>query len=76
VTHRRPLAVFPYPVLEEIRSFGFRFFGLEDVREIEAILDEPDDELLNHNLAIAREHFNLVDLPSRLASLLEVWDLN
>jgi glycosyltransferase involved in cell wall biosynthesis len=76
VTHRRPLAVFPYPVLEEIRSFGFRFFGLDDVQEIGAFLDQPDDGLLEQNLAIARQHFNIADLPARLAPLLETWGLN
>lgn len=76
VTHRRPLAVYPYPVLEEIRSYGFRFFGLDDVPEIEAFLDAPDAGLLEHNLAIARQYFNLADLPERLAALLEAWGLN
>ena len=76
VTHGRPLAVYSYPVLEEIRSFGFQFFGLDDVAEIEAFLDEPDDGLLEHNLAIARQDFNLADLPERLAPLLETWGLN
>ncbi len=76
VTHRRPLAVHPYPVLREIQSFGFRFFGLDDVSEIEAFLDAPDDGLLQHNRAIARQHFNLADLSERLAPLLETWGLN
>ncbi|MGA7835007.1 MAG: glycosyltransferase [Acidimicrobiales bacterium] len=70
VTHRRPLAVYPYPVLEEIRAFGFRFFGLEDVSSLAAFLDVPDEELLGANLAVAREHFNVDDLPQRLAPLL------
>jgi mannosylglucosylglycerate synthase len=76
VTHRRPLAVYPYPVLEEIKSFGFRFFGLDDVTEIEAFLDKPDAGLLEDNLAIARQHFALADLPTRLAPLLETQGLN
>jgi mannosylglucosylglycerate synthase len=76
VTHRRPLAVYPYPVLEEIRSFGFRFFDLHDVSKVAAFLDAPDEGLLEHNLAIARQHFNLANLPARLASLLETWGLN
>jgi mannosylglucosylglycerate synthase len=75
VTHRRPLAVYPYPVLQEIRSFGFRFFGLDDVPEVEAFLDDPDHELLEGNLEVARQHFNLKDLPGRLAPLLETWGL-
>jgi mannosylglucosylglycerate synthase len=76
VTHRRPLAAYPYPVLDEIRSFGFRFFGLDEVPNIEAFLDEPDHELLEHNLAIARQHFAISDLPARLAPLLGAWGLN
>jgi mannosylglucosylglycerate synthase len=76
VTHRRPLAVYPYPVLEEIRTFGFHFFGLDDVTNIGAFLDEPEPDVLDANLALARRHFNIADLPRHLASLLETWSLN
>jgi mannosylglucosylglycerate synthase len=75
VTHHRPLAVFPYPVLEEIRAFGFRFFDLTDVAGIDAFLNEPDATLLEHNDALVRKHFNVADLPGRLAPLLETWDI-
>jgi glycosyltransferase involved in cell wall biosynthesis len=76
VTHRRPLAAYPYPVLEEISAFGFRFFGLDDVGSIAKFLNEPDEELLEHNAIIAREHFNVADLPARLAALLETLGVN
>jgi mannosylglucosylglycerate synthase len=76
VTHRRPLAVYPYPVLEEIRSFGFRFFGLDDAQEIGAFLDQPSNEMIEHNLAIVRQHFNIAGLPAQLALLLETWGFN
>jgi hypothetical protein len=72
VTHRRALAAFPYPVLGEITSFGFQFFGLDDVSDIREFLRHPDQLLLERNLAIAREHFNVINLPARLAALLEV----
>jgi glycosyltransferase involved in cell wall biosynthesis len=75
VTHRRPLAVYPYPVLEEISAFGFRFFGLDDVGLIAKFLDEPDEDLLENNAIIAREHFNVADLPVRLAAILETLDV-
>jgi mannosylglucosylglycerate synthase len=75
VTHHRPLAVYPYPVLEEIRAFGFQFFDLTDVAGISALLDEPDATLLEHNDALARRYFNVADLPERLAPLLETWDI-
>ncbi|HEV3268828.1 MAG TPA: glycosyltransferase [Acidimicrobiales bacterium] len=71
VTHRRALAVFPYPVLREIESFGFRFFALDDDDGVDDFLTNPDAELLDHNLEIARAHFNVAHLPSRLAPLLE-----
>ncbi len=69
VTHRRPLAAYPYPVLEELRAFGLRFFDLERTDLIRAFLDAPDEQLLNDNLAIVRRSFNLSSLPSRLETL-------
>jgi len=70
VTHRRPLALNWYPVAREIGAHGFRFFGLEDVADIEVFLKRPDEELLERNLTIARRDFNLRDLPLRLARIL------
>lgn len=71
VTHRRPLAVYPYPVLHEIRSFGFHFFELDDVETIETFLTNPDEKLFEGNVALARQNFNVAELPRRLATLLE-----
>ena len=76
VTHRRPLAVYPYPVLREIESFGFHFFDLMDIDAIKTFLKNPDDELFEHNAAIARAHFNVAGLPGRLAPLLEALSVN
>lgn len=70
VTHRRPLALYPYPVAEEIRAYGFTFFDLEDANGLARFIDEPDDSVLDENLAIAKAHFNLADLPARLEGLL------
>jgi glycosyltransferase involved in cell wall biosynthesis len=72
VTHRRPLALHRYPVAREIESFGFTFFGLDDVARISSFLDEPDASVLERNLLVARRHFNLDDLPARLASVLNL----
>ncbi len=76
VTHRRPLAVYPYPVLSEIRDFGFHFFDLNEVEHIDSFLNSPDTELFEHNVAIARRHFNVADLSPRLATLLEAIGTN
>jgi glycosyltransferase involved in cell wall biosynthesis len=70
VTHRRPLALYPYPVTCEIIDFGFRFFDLGETSAIRSFLDEPDYELLAQNHAIAVAHFNLASLPKRLSDLL------
>ena len=70
VTHRRPLALHPYPVAEEIRGVGFTFFDLGDVAGLSAFLDEPDEGVVDANLALARRHFNLANLPGALEGLL------
>jgi mannosylglucosylglycerate synthase len=75
VTHRRPLALFPYPVACEIIDFGFRFFDLGDVVAITSFLESPDYELYAHNLSIALEHFNIASLPIRLDDLLNSMDV-
>jgi glycosyltransferase involved in cell wall biosynthesis len=72
-THRRPLAVYPYPVLAEIRSFGLDFFDLDDHAGVTRFLEDPDELLLDGNERLARQHFNLANLPAQLATLLETW---
>ena len=75
VTHRRPLAHYPYPVACEISDYGFRFFDLGDIVAIKSFLESPDYELYAHNLAIALEHFNVASLPTRLSDLLVSMDV-
>lgn len=70
VTHRRALALNPYPVAREITAFGFEFFGLGDVDGIRAFLERPDGAMFERNLEVARQQFNIALLPPRLAELL------
>ena len=69
-THRRALAIGPYPVAAELAAFGFRWFGATDPEPLAGWLGRPDEELLAHNHRVAATHFNLADLPVRLAGVL------
>lgn len=68
--HRKPLAVASYPVLDELRALGFRWFDASDVEAIAGFLEAPDAELLEHNYTVAQRHFDLADLPARIAAIL------
>ena len=70
VTHRRALALHPYPVAQEIAAFGFSFFGVDEPTAIRDFWALDDHSLLDANLAIAREHFNVANLATRLNELL------
>jgi len=69
-THRRPLAIGPYPVATELRGFGFRWFDAADPAPLAAWLRQPDARLIEHNQQVAADHFNLADLPGRLSEVL------
>ena len=67
---RRPLAVGPYPVADELAAFGFRWFALGEMARLASWLDAPDEALLEENLTVAATHFSAADLPERLAAVL------
>ncbi len=74
VVHRRPLALNPYPVAREIIALGFRFFELNDVNAIRRFWAHHDEEMFESNLAVARQYFDLADLPRRVEAVLASFD--
>ncbi len=72
--YRRPLAIGPYPVGEEIRTFGFQWFEIEHPAPLAAWLAQPNADLLDRNQAVAKAHFSLADLPGRLEKWLAQGD--
>lgn len=69
---RRPLAVRRYPVAAELeRASGFAWLAVDDAAGLRAALERPDQEALDRNETIVRDCFNVCDLPTRLASILE-----
>ena len=70
-TYHQPLAIGPYPVGTELAAFGFEWFAADDPWPLTTWMESPDPGLLMRNAAVAREHFNLSDLPARLSSVVE-----
>jgi glycosyltransferase involved in cell wall biosynthesis len=69
--HRRPAVVGRYPVADELRAFGFRWFDVDDVAGVKAFVEAPDHGLLDHNQALARRHFSEHRVARDLERLLE-----
>ena len=69
--HHKPVIVGPYPVGQELRQLGFRWFDADDIAPLRAYLAAPDIELLEHNEAIALAHFSQSAMTQRLRLLLD-----
>jgi hypothetical protein len=58
-------------VATELAAFGFEWFDAADPTPLAGWLRQPDARLLAHNHEVAAAHFNLADLPGRLAQVLQ-----
>ena len=65
-----PAAVGPYPVADELRELGFRWFPTDDAGPLAAFLADPDPALLEHNRRVAHEHLSLEAMTAELGTLL------
>lgn len=70
VVHRKPLLVAEYPVLEELRGFGFQFLSLDGsaVERVIKLLERPQllEEMLDRNYEIGRRNFSLEMLEQQM----------
>ena len=69
--HRLPVAVGRYPVAEELRSLGFRWYDAEDVDGLRRALAHGDEERLEHNRQVAVRHLSLEVMAEALTDLLD-----
>ena len=69
--HERPAAVAPYPVAEELRELGFRWFPADDHEPLARFLADPDDDLLLHNRKVAETHLSLDGMRAQIRHLFD-----
>jgi mannosylglucosylglycerate synthase len=71
---RRPVAVGDYPVADELKALGFRWFDPDDIDELRRWFggrrSGAAEALLDHNQRLAREHFSFESMRRQLGSLL------
>ncbi len=70
-THRRPAIVSHYPVADELRALGFRWFEPGAPEPLRRWLASPDATLLDHNRAVVAEHLSPASVRAALWALLD-----
>ncbi len=68
VIARRPVVTATYPALEELRGLGLDLFSVDDVARVDRWMRDPSRDVLDRNLEVVREHFDVRDLPRRLTA--------
>ena len=72
----RPVATADYPVLDELIALGLEVLSIDDPDAVADVLRHPDPEFHARNRECLRAHFDLRDLPRRIAGAFATvgWD--
>jgi hypothetical protein len=68
--HRKPVVVGHYPVADELRALGFRWLEPDQPEALAAALARPDDDVLETNLRLMRQHCSYEAMRAGLAKVL------
>ena len=71
-----PVVVAHYPVLDELVALGLRFLSIDEPGVVAARIATPDVAIIASNRRCLEEHFDLADLPTRIADVFATvgWD--
>jgi len=65
----RPVVVAHYPVLDELTALGLTFLDINDLDAVVTELQNPNPATAQANLVHISQHFNLANLPNRIAEI-------
>ena len=68
--HGRPAIVSHYPVADELRALGFRWFDPDDLDPLRAHLAGGDPGLIEHNRGVVEQHLSMEVIGTQIADLL------
>lgn len=68
--HGRPAVVSHYPVADELRALGFRWFDSDNLDPLREHLAGGDPGLIEHNRRIVQEHLSMEVIGAQIADLL------
>jgi len=71
--HGLPVVVGDYPVAQELRQLGFKWYYPWEISAVASFLAAPDQQLLEHNRALAERHFSLAVIQSQVKDCLVRW---
>lgn len=71
--HGLPVVVGDYPVAQELRRLGFKWFYPWEISAVTSFLASPDRQLLEHNWELAERHFSIAVIQSQVRDCLDRW---